>query len=332
MHYRYALRPLGVLLLIAGVACSPALGTFVPATPSPAPTEVPPTSPPPSATIPPPSPTVTSTVEPSATVGPSPTPLATPGAPKSGGEVINDVVSSGTGPEHRAPYGDSYDLNLFERPFAQADMTDLPNVDIASAHLTTDGTWYYVAITLVGTDPNDPLGVDYGIELNKNADGFGDTLLWAAPPYTTSWSQAALRVYTDPNRDTGGASAEKSDAKPGAPLPGDGYETIIFKNGLGNDPDLAWVRIDPKKPSVIEFAFKVSLAGTKFMWGAWADAGLKDPTKFNYNDRFTAAEAGSPLDNNPNYPLKALYAVDDTCWAAHGFVPLGDEPRLCPTP
>jgi hypothetical protein len=32
-------------------------------------------------------------------------------------KMIDDVESSGTGPEGRAPYGDSYKLNRFERPF-----------------------------------------------------------------------------------------------------------------------------------------------------------------------------------------------------------------------
>jgi hypothetical protein len=67
------------------------------------------------------------------------------------------------------------------------------------------------------------------------------------------------------------------------------------------------------------------------MWGAWADAGLRDPSKFNYNDRFTEADAGSPIKNKPNYPIKAIYQVDNTCWVAQGFKPTGDEPHLCPS-
>jgi Hint domain len=250
---------------------------------------------------------------------------------KPGGSVVSDVDSSGTASQNRAPYGDSYDLNLFERPFTQKDMTYLPNVDINTFQLSSDSTWYYVFVTLMGSDPNDPVNVDYGVEINKNRDGFGDTLIWAQPPYTTTWSTNGVKVYTDPNHDTGGASPEKSDAKPGMPYPGDGYETVIFNQGLGDDPDLAWVRINPQNPSMVEFAFKTSLAGKSFMWGVWADAGLKDPSKFNYNDRFTAAEAGSPIASNPNYPIKAIYAVDNTCWLAFGFKVTGYEPHLCPT-
>ena len=67
------------------------------------------------------------------------------------------------------------------------------------------------------------------------------------------------------------------------------------------------------------------------MWGVWADSGLKDPSQFNYNDRFTAAQAGSPVAGNQNYPINAIYAVDNTCRAAYGFKPTGYEPMLCTT-
>jgi hypothetical protein len=65
------------------------------------------------------------------------------------------------------------------------------------------------------------------------------------------------------------------------------------------------------------------------MWGVWADAGLKDPSKFNYNDRFTLKQAGSPIKNSLDYPINAIYQVDNTCWAPFGFQPNGFEPHLC---
>ncbi len=249
-------------------------------------------------------------------------------SPPAPGAFNYDVESSGTAPQHRAPYGDVYDRNLFERPFTQADMTYVPSLDIKTFQLSSDGTWYYTFVKLIGNNPNDPINIDYGIEIDKDKDGFGDVLIWAQPPYTTQWTTNGVKVYTDPNHDTGGLSPEKSDA----PLTGDGYETVIFNQGQGNDPDLAWVRIDPKDSSMVEFAFKNSLAGPSFMWGAWADAGLKDPSKFNYNDRFTLAQAGSPIRGDPNYPIKAIYAMDNTCRAAFGFKPTGYEPLLCPPP
>ena len=274
-----------------------------------------------------------STSTPAATSTPTITHSMTPADVNPTGTLIYDVDSSGTASQHRAPYGDSYNINLFERPFTQKDMTYVPSLDINTFQLTSDSTWYYVFIGLIGSNPNDPINIDYGVEIDKDHDGFGDVLVWAQPPYGTRWTTDGVKVYTDPNHDTGGASPEKSDANAttSAPYPGDGYETVIFNQGQGDDSDLAWVRVDPQNPNTVDFAFKQSLAGLSFMWGVWADAGLKDPSKFNYNDRFTNAQAGSPIGNNQYYPINAIYAVDNTCRAAYGFSPTGYEPSLCPT-
>lgn len=258
--------------------------------------------------------------------------IVMPPDPAKAGPINYDVDSSGTASQNRAPYGDSYDLNLFERPFTQNSMVYIPALDINTFSLSQDDTWFYVSMQMSGGDMNDKIGIDYGVELDTNHDGVGDYLVWAHPPYTTTWSTDTVQVYSDPNHDVGGASPEKSDANAttSAPYPGDGYETIIFSQGQGTDPDLAWVRLDPHNSSALQFAFKRTLAGPAFMWGVWADAGLKDPGKFNYNDRFTLVQAGSPIKGNANYPIKAIYQVDNTCWAAFGFTPTGYEPHLCP--
>ncbi len=266
------------------------------------------------------------------TVAPAIAHLLTPADMKPSGTTFYDVDSSGTGPEHRAPYGEAYQFNRFERPFSQNDMTYFSNLDIVTFRLIQNGDWNYAFIGLIGSDPNDPSQNDYGIEIDQNRDGFGDILIWAQPPYSSTWTTENVQVYLDKNRDTGGANASASEA----PLNGNGYDSIEFDHGKGSDPDLAWVRSNPDDPSILEFAFKSSLSGASFMWNPWADAGLKDPAKFNYNDRMTILEAGSPLKDNPNYPLKGLYMVDNSCRANFGFTPTGSEPLLCsnaePTP
>jgi hypothetical protein len=252
--------------------------------------------------------------------------VATPANITAAGTFNYDVDSSGTGPEHRAPYGDSYNINLFEREFTQTDMNYLPALDIVTFRLTEDADWYYVSFDLTGGDMNDPIGVNYGVELDTDHDGFGDVLIWASPPYTPNWLAETVQVYQDTNHDTGGASAEKSDAV----FSGNGYDKLM-DTSQGGDPDLAWVRLDPQSSSAMQFAFKRSLAGNAFMWGVWADAGLRNPAMFNYNDRFTEPDAGSPEKSEKYYPIKAIYQVDNTCWAAVGFKPNGYEPHLCPS-
>ena len=267
------------------------------------------------------------TIEPSLPVALTPaiTHLMTPSSPGAG-KVVYDVESQGTAPQKRAPYGDSWNINRLERPFLQ-DMSYISDLDIQTYTVARDDTWWYVSVKLIGSNPNNPLGINFGVELDLDHDGFGDYIIWANPPYTTAWGTLPVRVYQDKNHDTGGLSAEKSDA----PLAGDGYETLIFIGGAGEpDPDLAWVRMNAGPQATIQFAFKRSWSGDVFMLGLLADAGLRDPTKLDYVDRFPLAEAGSPLKENQNYPLEELFAVDNACREAFGFEPNGYEPQLCP--
>jgi hypothetical protein len=242
------------------------------------------------------------------------------------GKSINDVVSADTAPEKRAPYGDSYDINRFERPFLQ-DMTYVADLDIVGFNLAYDEKFFYVSIQLLGTDPNNDIGINYGVELDLNADGFGDMIIIAHPPYDVDWSTDNVQIVQDTNRDTGGLSAEKSDA----PLPGDGYDEIIYDGGRGegDDPDLAWVRVNAGNKATVQFAFKRTWAGTRFMYGVIADGGLKSIADLDYVDRFTEEEAGSPVKSEQFYPLKALYGVDNVCREVFGFTGTEQEPQRC---
>lgn len=240
--------------------------------------------------------------------------------------ILNyDVESSGTGPQKRAPFGDSYRMNLLERPFDQ-DMNYIPDLDIRTFRLTTSDIWYYVTIELIGSNLDNELGIRYGVVLDTDKNGYGDYLIFASPPYTDEWTADNVQIFADKNRDSAGASAIQSDA----PFNGDGYETLIFdiNQGIGEDVDLAWVR--SLSANIVQFAFKRDLVGREFMFGAIADAGLKDPGRMDYVDHFTESQAGSPVRDSQYYPLKELFLVDTTCHAAFGFVPTGYEPKICP--
>ena len=273
-------------------------------------------------------------LQPSATAVPGPATevittvehVQTPSVNAADGKIIFDVESSGTGPEKRAPYGDSYNINLLERPFLQ-DMTYVSDLDIKSFNFSQDDVWHYVSIKLIGVDPNNALGINYAVELDTDKDGFGNFIIWAQSPYTNEWTTENIQVFADQNHNTGGISATKSDA----PYSADGYETLIFDGaqGIGDDPDLAWVRMVSEENATIQFAFKRSWAGNVFMVGVLADAGLKDVTKLDYVDRFTEPEAGSSVRDKKYYPLQALYSVDNTCREAFGFAATGYEPMSC---
>ena len=251
----------------------------------------------------------------------------TPSLFPSTGLLIYDVTSKDTAAEKRAPYGDSYKINRFERPFQQ-DMTYVSDLDIVTYNLSEDDDWYYVSIELIGENPNNELGISYGVEIDNDADGYGDTIIWAEPPYTSDWTNANVQVFEDKNHDTGGLSPEQADA----PFDGDGYESLLFDRGLGDDPDLAWVRFSNSETATIQFAFKKRLTDGKFMLGVLADAHFRDVGMLDYNDRFTEEEAGSPVRSNKYYPLGSLYLLDNSCRGAFGFKPSGYEPQLCPLP
>jgi hypothetical protein len=247
-------------------------------------------------------------------------------APPAPGRLVFDIESSGTGSENRAPGGDSYNLNLFERPFLQ-DMTYVPDMDIHKFGLSQDGDWYYITIHLIGDNPNNPMGINFGVEIDLDLDGFGDYILWAAPPYPATWDAGNVQVFKDTNRDTAGLSALRSDVD----FNGDGYDTLIFEGSGGQnaDPDLVWVRMIEGQPAIVQFAFKKSLTGSSFMLGVVADAGLKDVSRFDYADSMEEAEAGSPIRRKSFYPLGALFSVDNTCWNVYGIQGTGYEPKAC---
>ena len=274
--------------------------------------------------------------QPESTESPTPTPIVhtlTPGEPPAGGlSEITDRDSSAFASQHRANGGESFPTNLYERPFNANTMdTYFPDLDITRTRLLRDSQWVYVNIKLVGQNPAGGLLGDYGVELDLNVDGRGDVLLMAAKPVAI-WSTDGVHVWQDSNHDVGAAHPIQSDG----PVNGDGYETVVFDQGVGADPDAAWARISPSDPNSVQIAFKRALISDdeKFTWGAWAmNESMLNPAWFDYNDHFTAAEAGSPLSElTQYYPIKALAEVDNTCRWAVGFTPTGTEPGVCPVP
>lgn len=70
-----------------------------------------------------------------------------------------------------------------ERPFTQ-DITYIADMDIATYNVMMTEDWVYVSSELIGTEPNNEVGIHYGVELDLDADGFDDYIIWTNPPYT----------------------------------------------------------------------------------------------------------------------------------------------------
>jgi hypothetical protein len=139
-----------------------------------------------------------------------------------------------------------------------------------------------------------------------------------------------VRAFQDGNNDVGGQA-------PVAPEPPtgllDGYETLVFDQGIGPDSDAAWVRLAPLNPNHVQIAFKQGLIGAdnEFHWWVWSFADSQ-PAWHEYQDHFTLEQAGSPLTESPQYPIKELALIDSTCRWGYDFNPVGNEPGVCPVP
>jgi len=241
---------------------------------------------------------------------------------------MTDRSSAALAGERRS-IGDNLDTNLLERPFTANVMDYRGYLDINRGELSIGAPWIYVTFYLEQAPPAGTPAF-YGVEVDIDIDGRGDWMIVGAAPPTTDWTTNGVRVLRDTNNDVGAAHPMASDAPSG----GNGYDELVFDQGQGSDPDAAWIRLAPGSATQVQVAFKYMVIGSPntWTWGVWADEGVNKPEWLDYNDHFTAAEAGSPTSGTSNYPIKALAAVDNSCRWAVGFTPVGTEPGICPVP
>ncbi len=229
--------------------------------------------------------------------------------------------------------GDVYATNLYERPFPeQSQDAFYPDLDIRYARLLRTGDWFVATIRLHGLPQGGtaPAG-DYGIELDTDLDGRGEYLVWATGPVPAAWTPAQVQVRVDAHPDVEGPTVCRSDA----PLQGDGYEQVRYTADAATG--LAWLRWDwdtegARRYPAVHIAFHRSLLDghdATMLWLAWADAGLRQPGQMTYHDAYTRRAAGAPYARDPDFPIRAIARVDNTCRAAFGFTPTGLEPCLC---
>ena len=247
-------------------------------------------------------------------------------------QTVHDQVDNTTAPQKQAFGGDDFKNGKYERPFT-SDMEYLPQADLVNVRLSReDALWIYAQIKV-----NDKVTVNpdalthFLIELDTDLDNRGNYLIISGPPLSTDWETGSVQVLSNPDMNVGGIDAVKPDKEL---TNGGGYYQEIFNNGKGDDPDLAWSRLSKDDPTVVEIAFKNTLVGGekgKFIWLPWADVGMKDWSKFEFNDHFTFEQAGYPLkEDKANYPLKALWGLDNTCRVASNFTPQGNHARFVP--
>ncbi|MGD8456334.1 MAG: hypothetical protein PVF83_08125 [Anaerolineales bacterium] len=213
-----------------------------------------------------------------------------------------------------SPGCDRWDYNKIERPFEDTLTNYTPQSDISKAQIGYDDDWFFAQLfTYYGevVEPQ-PMNGTYGIELDRDLDGRGEILILASQP-GEEWDVSGVQVWKDNDTTVGAETPVIADED----NPDGGYDEIIFDAGVGDDPDLAWARISPTDPNVVQIAFKRALGTAtdkeQFSWIMWA--GLIDfvPTDFDYVDTFTRTD---------------VYALDNTCSWTYG-VPLQGFPNQC---
>lgn len=291
----------------------------------------------------PPEPTIenTSTEIPPTEKPPDPTETAVPeivhvmwpGSPLGNiNQTVHDQVDDKTAPQKQAFGGDDFKNGKYERPF-DTDMNYMPFADLVTIQLNrADPLWIYVTFKVNGplTDEKTQ-NLHFLVEIDKDLDSRGDILVVSGLPKSTEWSTDSVMVLSNPDINVGGTLVVRPDPNL---TEGRGYYEELFNNGKGDDPDLAMSRLSETDPSIVLVAFKNTLTGGekgKFIWLPWTDIGMLDWSLFDFNDHFTFEQAGYPVkDDMKNYPLKAIWGVDNTCRIPSGFTPNGTMPGLCP--
>lgn len=275
------------------------------------------------------------TESPTATVEPTPVQhVMIPGElPTIQSGAVGDQDSSITADQKRAPSGDRFTFGRFERPF-NANTMDMyyPALDIQGALFYEDSTWVYATLNFKNDSSSYVLNGKYGFEIDLNVDGGGEWLVLVSQPSSTEWSTNGVEVWFDTNDDVGGSTFGYSDK---VLTDGNGYETLIFGTNQGDDPDLAWGRISPSDPYIVQLAVKKSMleGDPAYLVGMWAGTNDLEPSLFDFNDHYTHEQAGTSLIELENfYPIKEISELDNTCRMAIGFQPTGSEPGLCPLP
>ena len=247
--------------------------------------------------------------------------------------TAHDNENSTTFDTKKVAGGDDFVRERYERPFTAGEMVYLPDIDIVDFSISSDDQFFYILISFVGLDlETQSLTGFYGVEIDRNADGRAEIMLTTSPPYGLEYTPDNVVLSVDLNGDVGGSKPSRPDD-----FEGNGFEGIIYDLSRNvfpdGDPDLAWVHqtTDGDHPA-IEIAYRkwIFQGGDEaFMWNVISSDSPLDPTHIYFHDNLTEEQAGSPNTDNPNYPLKELAAMDNSCRVPLGFTAGGGEPMGC---
>ena len=208
---------------------------------------------------------------------------------------------------------DVWDEQKLERPAGAINGPFQPALDITSAWMGTNQQWLFGKIVLFESDAAKiPTGMTAAFEIDTDLDSRGEYLILANNITSTSWTTDGVQVWQDIDGLVGGGKPHRPDTSSG-----NGYETLLFDSGIGDDPDLAWVRLNTSQGISIEFAFKPSLvpANQVFAWWGWTFGAAPDPSKMEVVD----------LQQN-----SATWSLDNTCGWIFNAKPTNLQINICP--
>ena len=210
-----------------------------------------------------------------------------------------------------------WEINYLEIPTDLLGETYIPKLDIIRIQMGQDDSWFYARLTMYSYESEVPvLDGGYGFEFDMDFDGRGDVFIFVEDPSQFGegeWHVMGVQAWMDENINVGGDTPVYADED----NPGDGYEIMVFDQGLGEDPDLVWARLSPEVAGAVEFAMKLSLLDDEdgvFVWWGWANQEPFDPRMFDYVDTYS--------DGDVAY-------LDNSCRWIFGAPPQ-DIPNICP--
>ena len=251
-----------------------------------------------------------------------------PGEPGEPVVIVEDARSDGEHGNWMAQYisggtwADTWFVNQYERPFSAYEMVYQPHLDIQEARILPAGDWTVFEIQAAAPATNERAYIS--LELDTDLDNRPDLLILTRALEDTTWNDLMISLLVDPNRDAGGNRPRLAE-----PFQ-DNWNG--FEESDNADESKVYIRRSPDSDSAYQIAvLNDLLEGDQFIWRVWLEGKIFHPGWVEYNDRISLAEAGSPYLYSPNYPLKALASLDNTCLHFFGGETKQPQPGFCGT-
>lgn len=219
-------------------------------------------------------------------------------------------------------WADIWFVNQYERPFSAYEMEYQPHLDIIEARIRPSGDWTVFEIQAVAPPVGERAYIS--LEIDTDLDKRPDLLILTRALEDTTWNDLMITILVDLNKDAGGNRPRLAEP----------FEENWngFEDSYDTDVSQVYIRRSPDSDSTYQIAvFNEILEGDQFIWRFWLEGEIFHPGWVEYNDRYSLADAGSPYLYSPNYPLKALASLDNTCLHFFGGETNQPQPGFCGT-